>query len=119
MSNDILLYVVGGVGGVFGIIVLLYFIMSSKSQNKNTKYVKQLVEGTKKSSFSMDIFYQKFYIKCVNLPFLRRYTLKLRRRLEIINLEDEYITRKQVAKIMFKAVIIVVPLTFFVIYMSY
>ena len=119
MSNDILLYVVGGVGGVFGIIVLLYFIMSSKSQNKNTKYVKQLVEGTKKSSFSMDIFYQKFYIKCVNLPFLRRYTLKLRRRLEIINLEDEYITRKQVAKIMFKAVIIVVPLTFFVIYMTY
>ena len=119
MSNDILLYIVGGVGGVFGIIVLLYFIMSSKSQNKNTKYVKQLVEGTKKSSFSMDIFYQKFYIKCVNLPFLRRYTLKLRRRLEIINLEDEYITRKQVAKIMFKAVIIVVPLTFFVIYMTY
>ena len=117
MSLPVILIAV--VGGLFGIIVLAYVIMSSKMQNKNTKYVKQLVEGTKKSSFSMDVFYQKFYIKCVNMPFLRRYTLKLRRRLEIINLEDEYITRKQVAKILFKAVVLVVPLTGFVIYMTY
>ncbi len=117
MSLPVILIAV--VGGLFGIIVLAYAIMASKMQNKNTKYVKQLVEGTKKSSFSMDIFYQKFYIKCVNMPFLRRYTLKLRRRLEIINLEDEYITRKQVAKILFKAIILVVPLTAFVIYMTY
>ena len=117
MSMPVILIAV--VGGLFGIIVLAYVIMSSKMQNKNTKYVKQLVEGTKKSSFSMDIFYQKFYIKCVNMPFLRRYTLKLRRRLEIINLEDEYITRKQVAKILFKAIILVVPLTAFIIYMTY
>ena len=117
MSLPVILVAI--VAGLLGIIVLAYVIMTSKMQNKNTKYVKQLVEGTKKSSFSMDVFYQKFYINCVNLPFLRRYTLKLRRRLEIINLEDEYITRKQVAKIMFKAIIIVVPLTFFVIYMTY
>ncbi len=117
MSLPVLLIAI--VGGLLGILVLAYVIMSSKMQNKNTKYVKQLVEGTKKSSFSMDVFYQKFYIKCVNLPFLRRYTLKLRRRLEIINLEDEYITRKQVAKIMFKAVVLVVPLTGFVIYMTH
>ena len=117
MSLPVLLIAI--VGGLLGILVIAYVIMSSKMQNKNTKYVKQLVEGTKKSSFSMDVFYQKFYIKCVNLPFLRRYTLKLRRRLEIINLEDEYITRKQVAKIMFKAVVLVVPLTGFVIYMTH
>ena len=117
MSLPVILVAI--VAGLLGIIVLAYVIMTSKMQNKNTKYVKQLVEGTKKSSFSMDVFYQKFYINCVNLPFLRRYTLKLRRRLEIINLEDEYITRKQVAKIMFKAIILVVPLTFFVIYMTY
>ena len=110
---------IGIVGGVFALLVLAYLIVSKKANGKNTKYVRQLVEGTKKSSFSMDIFYQKFYIKCVNLPFLRRYTLKLRRRLEIINLEDEYITRKQVAKIMFKAIMLIVPLTVFVIYMTY
>ena len=110
---------IGIIGGLFALLVVAYLIVSKKANNKNTKYVRQLVEGTKKSSFSMEIFYQKFYIKCVNFPFLRRYTLKLRRRLEIINLEDEYITRKQVAKIMFKAIIIIVPLTFFVIYMTY
>lgn len=110
---------IGIVGGLFAVLVLAYLIVSKKANGKNTKYVRQLVEGTKKSSFSMDVFYQKFYIKCANLPFLRRYTLKLRRRLEIINLEDEYITRKQVAKIMFKAIILIVPLTFFVIYMTY
>ena len=75
MSLPVLLIAI--VGGLLGILVIAYVIMSSKMQNKNTKYVKQLVEGTKKSSFSMDVFYQKFYIKCVNLPFLRRYTLKL------------------------------------------
>lgn len=114
-----MVYFIGVVAGVFAILVVAFLIVSKKSQNKNTKYVRQLVEGTKKSSFSMDIFYQKFYIRCVNLPFIRRYALKLRRRLEIINLEDEYITRKQVAQILFKAVIIVVPLTAFIIYMTY
>ena len=119
MPENVLLYLIGGVGAVFVILVLAYVIVSKKMQNKNTKYVKQLVEGTKKSSFNMDVFYQKFYIKCVGLPFIRRYALKLRRRLEIINLEDEYITRKQVAQILFKSLIIVIPLTFFVIYMTY
>ena len=66
----------------------------------------------------MDVFYQKFYIKCVNLPFLRRYTLKLRRRLEIINLEDEYITRKQAAQILFKGILIAVPLMFGIIFIT-
>ena len=110
---------IGIIAGLFALLVIAYLIVSKKANSKNTKYVRQLVEGTTKSSFSLDIFYQKFYIKCVNLPVLRRYTLKLRRRLEIINLEDEYITRKQVAKIMFKAILTIVPLTFFVIYMTY
>ena len=110
---------IGIIGGLFALLVFAYLIVSNKANGKNTKYVRQLVEGTKKSSFSMDVFYQKFYVKCVNFPLLRRYTLKLRRRLEIINLEDEYITRKQVAKIMFKSIILIVPLTFFVIYMTY
>ena len=110
---------IGIIGGLFALLVFVYLIVSNKANGKNTKYVRQLVEGTKKSSFSMDVFYQKFYVKCVNFPFLRRYTLKLRRRLEIINLEDEYITRKQVAKIMFKSIIMIVPLTVFVIYMTY
>jgi len=45
------------------------------------------------------------------IPFFKRYLLKLRRRLEILNLEDEFLTRKQTAQIMFKGLIIVIPLT--------
>lgn len=115
MSPQVIKYFILGILGVFGVIVIAFLIISKKMQSKETKYVAQLVEGTKKSTFNLDIFYQKFYIRCNSLPVLRRYALKLRRRLEIINLEDEYITRKQVAQIMLKAIIVVIPLTAIVI----
>ena len=118
MSNQILVYLIGVVGALFGVIVVIYYMMSQKMNGKNTKYVAQLVEGTKKSSFSMDVFYQKFYVRVVRLPFIKRYALKLRRRLEILNLEDEFITRKQVAQIVFKALMIIIPLTGGVIYIT-
>ena len=120
MLQNILPYLIAGLGGVFVLLVLIYVAISKKMQTKDTKYVRQLVEGTKRSNFlNMEVFYQKFYITCSRNPILRRYAYKLRRRLEIINLEDEYLTRNQVAKIMFKAVLIVVPLTFLVIYMTH
>ena len=74
-------------------------------------YVSSLVEGTKVDAMSFEIFYQKFYVFCTKIPFMKRYTLKLRRRLEIINIEDEYMTRKQVAQIMLKAILVIIPIT--------
>ena len=118
MSNEMLKYMIYGVLGLFVVVALAYYIIYNKMQNKTTKYVASLVQGTKKSSFNMDVFYQKFYINCAKIPFVRRYTLKLRRRLEIINLEDEYLTRKQVAQIMLKAILVIVPLTIVVIMMT-
>ncbi len=115
MSANMLLYFIGGVCGLFAIIVLVYVILNKKMQTKETRYVRQLVEGTKSSALSLEVFYQKFYIQVVKIPFLKRYALKLRRRLEIINLEDEYLTRKQVAQILFKAILVVIPLTVLVI----
>ncbi|MBR2289642.1 MAG: hypothetical protein IJ867_03310 [Clostridia bacterium] len=111
MSQKFLLYLAGGVGAVFAVIVFIYMSLRKKMMGKNTKYIAQLTEGTKTSSFSMEIFYQKFYIQVVKIPFLKRYALKLRRRLEIINLEDEFLTRKQTAKIMLNGILIVIPLT--------
>ena len=73
MSNQILVYLIGGVGALFGVIVVIYYMMTQKMNGKNTRYVAQLVEGTKKSSFSMDVFYQKFYVRVVRLPFIKRY----------------------------------------------
>ena len=111
MSEQVLLYFMLATAGIFVAIVIAYYIIRKKTMSKDTMYVASLVEGTKESNFSMEVFYQKFYMFCVRIPFLRRYTLKIRRRIEIVNLEDEYITRKQVASIMFKAVLVVLPLT--------
>ena len=116
-STDIFTIMICIIGPIFFGIVVAYLILMNKMKGKETKYVAQLVEGTKTGSdlFNTEIFFQKFYVWCMKIPFVRRYTLKLRRRLEIINLEDEYITRKQAAQIMFKGVLIVIPLTFVVI----
>lgn len=113
-----LMYIMIGTGVLFVGILIAYFIINNKLKSKETKYIAQLVEGTKTSGFSMDIFYQKVYIFCAKVPFLRRYVLKIRRRLEIINLEDEYLTRKQTAQIIFKALLLIVPVTILIIYLT-
>ena len=117
-STDFLKYFVIIIGALFAIIVFAYLKLRKKMMGKNTKYVAQLTEGTKTSAFSMEIFYQKFYIQITRIPFLKRYALKLRRRLEIINLEDEYLTRKQTAQIMLKGIIIFIPLTIIIILLT-
>ena len=117
-SMDLLKYLMIGVGALFAVIVIVYLQLRKKMMGKNTKYVAQLTEGTKTSAFSMEIFYQKFYLQITRIPFLRRYALKLRRRLEIINLEDEYITRKQTAQIVFKGLIVLIPLTVIIILLT-
>lgn len=118
MSEQVLLYFMLATAGLFVAIVIAYYLIRKKLMTKETMYVASLVEGTKESKFSMEIFYQKFYIYCCKIPAIRRYTLKIRRRIEIVNLEDEYLTRKQVAQVMFKALIVVIPLTLAVIIMT-
>ena len=117
-SENFLKYFVIIIGAIFAIIVFAYMQLRKKMMGKNTKYVAQLTEGTKSSAFSMEIFYQKFYIQVTRIPFLKRYALKLRRRLEIINLEDEYLTRKQTAQIMLKGIILLIPLTVIIILLT-
>jgi len=114
-STELLKYIIFGAAGLFALIVFIYMILRKKLMGKNTRYIAQLTEGTKQSSFSMEVFYQKFYIQAVRIPLLKRYALKLRRRLEIINLEDEYLTRKQTAQILLRAILIVIPLTILII----
>ena len=120
MDNNLFLYLICGVAAIFFGIVVAYMIILQKMKGKETKYVAQLVEGTKSGSdlFNMEVFYQKFYVWCMKIPFIRRYSLKLRRRLEIINLEDEFLTRKQTAAIMFKTLVLVVPVTMVIIVMT-
>ena len=111
MSNQQLGFFIKIALGIFAVLLVAYLIINKFTNKKNTKFVASLVDGTKTKKYSKEILYQKIYLVITRIPFLRRYVLKLRRRLEIINLEDEYLTRMQVAQMMTKGIIVVIPLT--------
>ena len=90
-------------------IVLAYYILSKKMQKSEYQQIRKLQQGTKEKTFSTEILYQKLYITYIRMPFLKRYILKLRRRLEIINIDDEYNTRRDSAKILTRALLIIIP----------
>ena len=109
MSTEMLKYIMMGTGILFAIIIVAYLILNKKMQKSEYRQMKKLQEGTKASSFSMDIMYQKLYITYMKIPFIKRYLYKLRRRLEILNIDDEYTTRKDTARILSKAILILIP----------
>ena len=119
MSNQTLLYIMGISGGLFVLILIAYFIIQKSLNKGDVKRIKQLREGTKEKKFTSDILYQKLYIYFIRIPFLNRYVTKLRRKLEIINVDDEYLTRRQTAKIILNAILIIVPLTIFIILLTH
>ena len=109
MSNEILYYIIGGSLAAFVVIVIAYFIVSKKMNKSEYKRIQRLQQGTKENKFSTEVLFQKLYITYIKIPLIKRYILKLRRRLEIINIDDEYITRKDSARIMTKVLAIVLP----------
>ena len=109
MSNNLILYVMGGAAAAFVLIVILYVVLSKKMQKSEYKRIQALQQGTKASKFSSEILFQKLYITYIKIPFIKRYVLKLRRRLEIINIDDEFATRRDTAKILTKAIAVIVP----------
>ena len=119
MSNDILMYLLIGVGVVFVVIVIAYLMLRKKMQSSGVRQIEQLRAGTKEKKFSIEILYQKLYVKYLKIPFIKRYLLKIRRRLEIINIDDEYLTRKQSAKILTNAILIIIPLTFAIVMITH
>lgn len=62
-------------------------------------------DATSKSS-SSDVFYQKVYMKIDRIPILNRYLRKIRRRLELVNTDDEYTIRKDTGKITLTCILI-------------
>lgn len=106
--NDLLKIIIFISGGFFALIVIFYLILNKKMNTKKTKYLQSLTKGTKRKKFSYDAFLQKVYIFCTQTPIIRRYTLKIRRRIEILNLADEYLTRQETAKVMAKTLPILV-----------
>lgn len=103
-------YIMGGAAAAFVLIIIAYVILSKKMQKSEYKQIQRLQEGTKVNTFSTEILFQKLYLTYTKIPFIKRYALKIRRRLEIINIDDEYNTRKGTAKILTKTLAILVPI---------
>ena len=109
MQSQTLKYVMYGGLGLLGIIVLVYFVLTRKMNKSEYQQIKRLKQGTETNSFSLEVLYQKLYITYSKIPFIRGYILKLRRKLEIIDVEDEYATRRDSAKILTRAFLILIP----------
>ena len=109
IDTSILKYIMIGTGVLFAIIIIAYIILNKKMGKSEYKQIKKLREGTKADTFSMEILYQKLYLTYIKTPFIKRYIYKLRRRLEILNIDDEYNTRKDASAILTKAILILLP----------
>ena len=110
VSNQTI-YIIMGVSITLMVIIgIAYFIMNKKMQKSDYKKIQKLQRGTKSNAFSTEVLYQKLYLTYVKIPFVKRYLLKLRRRLEILNIDDEYKTRRDSAQIITRALVILLPL---------
>ncbi len=114
-SSKIILYMLIAVGVLLGFIVVAYMVLRKRLQQSDVMQMQKLRAGTQEKTFSLEILYQKLYTKYIKTPFLKRYLFKIRRRLEIINVDDEYLTRKQTSQILTKALLIIIPLTLFIV----
>lgn len=110
VSNETIYIIMGVSVALIVVIGIAYYILTKKMQKSEYKKIQKLQKGTKTSNFSVEILYQKLYITYSRIPFIKRYILKLRRRLEILNIDDEYATRRDSAKIITKALVILLPL---------
>ena len=118
MSNETVFMLMGIIIAIFAIVVIAYLIIRKKMQSSDVARIERLRKGTREKGFSSEVMYQKLYMRYLKLPFLRRYLLKVRRRLEIINIDDEFLTRLQASKIITRALAIIIPVTLIVILMT-
>mgnify|MGYP004464485861 CR=1 FL=1 len=119
MSTSILKYIIIGIGILFTLIIGVYLVLAKKMGKSEYRQMKKLQEGTKADSFSMEILYQRLYLTYIKTPFIKRYIYKLRRRLEILNIDDEYTTRRDSARILTKAIIIMALISFVTIFITH
>ena len=110
LTTQALMIIMGVTVVLFIGIIIAYFALRKQMQKSEYVRMKKLQEGTKANTFTMEVFYQKLYVIFIKTPFFKRYILKIRRRLEILNIDDEYTTRKDSAKILFKTLGLVIPI---------
>ena len=118
MSDNFLYYVIGIAGGFFVIVLMAYFMLQKKLNKGDMKRIKELRAGTKKNALSSDVIYQKAYLFLKSIPITKRYLLKIRRKLEIIYMQDEYQTRREAARIMIRSLALIIPVTVLIVLLT-
>ncbi len=118
MSNQTIFIIMGITMAAMVVIGIAYYILAKKMQKSEYKRIQKLQQGTKSEKYSSEVIYQKLYLTYSKIPFLKKYVLKLRRRLEILNIDDEYVTRRDTAKIITKALVILLPLVMITIFLT-
>ena len=118
-QSNIFIYFFAGVGALYAILVIAYLILKKKMESSEVRQIQKLREGTQAKKHTSEILYQKLYVRYIRIPFLKRYLLKIRRRLEIINIDDEYLTRKQTAQILTRTLLLVIPITIAIIWLTH
>lgn len=117
-QSNILLYFLAGVAGLFALLVIVYLVIRKKLQSSEMREIQKLREGTQAKSIHLK-YYTKIICKIYQNTILKRYLLKIRRRLEIINIDDEYLTRKQTAQILTRTLLLVIPITIAIIWLTH
>lgn len=62
MSNQMLMYMMIGIGVLFAIIVLAYILISKKLNSSETREIQKLRQGTQAKKFTAEVLYQKLYV---------------------------------------------------------
>ena len=75
MSNDMLMYMLIGVGVAFAIVVIAYLMLRKKMQSSGVREIQKLREGTEEKKFTKEILYQKLYVFYLKIPFIKRYSI--------------------------------------------
>jgi len=97
---DFLPILIGVLVGAVGILAIIYIMLQRKMQEGGKAYeIEKMLSSTKSGGFSFDVLLQKLYVQCAKMPYVSRYLFKIRRRLEILNANDEYAIRKQSVKV--------------------
>lgn len=118
-ENSFIIILVAVVAVLFMGIVIAYVMLKKRMQNEDVVRINNLRKGTEQRDFSWDVFYQRLYITYIKTPFIKTYLFKIRRRLEINNIDDEFTTRLQSSKIITKALLVIIPLTIVIIFITH
>lgn len=107
MDNTMLLWLIMVPFALFIIIAVIFTIRQKRNQSNQSIALQRMISSGEKG-FSKGAFYQQVYLTISNIPIIRRYVYKIRRRLELLSNDDEYTVRMETAKIAFNGILMVI-----------